>query len=77
VEVDHFRRAPTLFCLQISLSRFPGFPVEVGGGGKLYAAFFKERRTRCHVQRGVAGNPGRLVTFYEGEMQATTAPKGR
>jgi hypothetical protein len=37
---------------------FPGFPVELGGFGKLHAPFFAERRTRGLVQRCVAGNPG-------------------
>jgi len=40
--------------------RDPGFPVEVGGVGELHAAFFTESRTRGHVQRGMAGNPGAL-----------------
>jgi hypothetical protein len=37
---------------------FPGFPVELGGFGKLHAPFLTERRTRGLVQRCVAGNPG-------------------
>src|ERR1700722_18544163 len=40
-------------------SGFTGFPVELGGFGKLHAPFFAERPTRCLVQRCVAGNPGR------------------
>jgi hypothetical protein len=46
--------------LQIPPLRYPGFPVEVGGVGELHAAFFTESRTRGHVQRSVAGNPGTL-----------------
>jgi hypothetical protein len=37
---------------------FSGFPVELGGFGKLHAPFLTERRTRGLVQRCVAGNPG-------------------
>jgi hypothetical protein len=36
----------------------PGFPVELGGFGGLYAPFFMERRTRGSLQCNVAGNPG-------------------
>ena len=36
----------------------PGFPVELGGFGELYAPFFMERRTRGSLQCNVAGNPG-------------------
>jgi len=36
----------------------PGFPVELGGFGKLHAPFLTERRRRGIVQRYVAGNPG-------------------
>jgi hypothetical protein len=43
---------------QISPLRCPGFPVEFGGVGDLHAAFLNESRTRGHVQRCVAGNPG-------------------
>jgi hypothetical protein len=39
---------------QISPLRFPGFPVEVGGGGEVHTAFLNESRTRdpveCRVQ---------------------------
>ena len=38
--------------------RFPGFPVELGGFGKLHTPFFTERRIRGLVERCVAGNPG-------------------
>jgi hypothetical protein len=44
---------------QISPLRYPGFPVEFSGVGDLHAAFLNESRTRGHVQRYVAGNPGR------------------
>ena len=46
---DHFGIGP---------QPFPGFPVELGGFGKLHAAFLKESRIRGLVQRCVAGNPG-------------------
>jgi hypothetical protein len=36
----------------------PGFPVELGGFGKLHAPFLTERRTRGLLLRCVAGNPG-------------------
>ena len=45
---------------QVPPLRSPEFPVETGGVGKLHAAFFTESRTRGHVQRCVAGNPGTL-----------------
>ena len=45
---------------QISPLRYPGFPVEFGGVGDLHAAFLNESRTRGHVQRRAAGNPGAL-----------------
>jgi hypothetical protein len=43
---------------QISPLRYPGFPVEFGGVDDLNAAFLNESRTRGHVQRRAAGNPG-------------------
>src|SRR5271156_3454209 len=48
---DHFRDCP---------QPFTGFPVELGGFGKLHAPFFTERRTRSSLQCSVAGNPGPL-----------------
>jgi hypothetical protein len=42
---------------------FPGFPVELGGFGKLHAPFLTERRKRGLVQRCVAGNPGSGLDF--------------
>jgi hypothetical protein len=50
---------------QVPPLRYPGFPVEIGGVGELHAAFFTESRTRGHVQRSVAGNPGalRLIAY--------------
>ena len=53
---------------ELQIPYFSGFPVEPGGFGKLHAPFFTERRTRCLVQRGVAGNPGALGvcdSFYK------------
>jgi hypothetical protein len=41
------------------LRALPGFPVGLRGVDTLHAPFFTERRTRCFVQRCVAGNPGR------------------
>ena len=37
--------------------RSPGFPVELGGVGALYAAFLNESSTRGNLQCRVAGNP--------------------
>jgi hypothetical protein len=45
---------------QVPPLRSPGFPVELGGFGKLHAPLFTERRIRGSVQRGVAGDPGTL-----------------
>jgi hypothetical protein len=45
---------------QVAPLRSPGFPVELGGFGKLLAPFFTERRTRCLVWCGVAENSGTL-----------------
>jgi hypothetical protein len=55
-----FSAAPTaLGSSSGSISQpLPGFPVELGGFGKLHAPFLTERRTRGLVQRCVAGNPG-------------------
>ena len=38
----------------------PRISCGLGGFGALHAPFFTERRTRCLVQRNVAGNPGTL-----------------
>jgi hypothetical protein len=60
--------------LQIPPLRRPGFPVEVVGVGELHAAFFTECRTRGHVQRCVAGNPGALRSGCQsGEWRCTLA----
>src|SRR5271170_5579172 len=45
---------------QVPPLRSPGFPVELGGAGKLHAPFLTERRTRGPVRYCVAGNPGSL-----------------
>ena len=62
----HFQDEPAELQIPIRLRSgqalgYPGFPVELGGFGKLHAPFFTERRTRCRVQRRVAGNPGSLL----------------
>jgi hypothetical protein len=51
---------------QISPLRYPGFPVGIGGVGELHAAFLNESRTRGHVQRCVAGNPGQVGMTRKG-----------
>ena len=53
--VPHLRRSDHL---RLISQPFPGFPVELGGFGKLHAPFLTERRTRGLFQRSVAGNPG-------------------
>jgi len=35
------------------ITRFPGFPVQLGGSGALLAAFLNESRIRGRVQRSV------------------------
>src|SRR5271156_4391670 len=60
---------------------FPGFPVELGGFGELYAPFLTERRTRVLVLCCVAGNPGSLgmtkgrVALPSGVMVAIATPQ--
>jgi hypothetical protein len=44
---------------QIPRLRSPGFPVEIGGVGKLHAPFLTRKAHSNRVQRSVAGNPGR------------------
>jgi hypothetical protein len=46
-----------LFSPQQPSDLAPGFPVELGGFGKLHAPFLTERRTRSLLLRCVAGNP--------------------
>src|SRR5271156_1776454 len=55
---QNYRAYPGLSSWATFRSPFPGFPVELGGFGKLHAPFLTERRTRGLVQRSVAGNPG-------------------
>jgi hypothetical protein len=59
--------------------RSPGFPVEFGGVGALYAAFLNESSTRGNVQRRVAGNPGPvgMTNLLQGMVRAPSPANGR
>jgi hypothetical protein len=57
-----------------STTRYPGFPVEVGGSGKLHARFFAERRTRSIDQRIEAGNPGTRSGRDDNSLVVLTFP---
>ena len=39
--------------IDVTSTRFPGFPVQLGGSGALLAAFLNESRIRGRVQRSV------------------------
>jgi hypothetical protein len=48
-------RSALALCERVStlITRFPGFPVQLGGSGALLAAFLNESRIRGRVQRSV------------------------
>ncbi len=66
---DKFIAPERLNCRSLG---FPGFPVELGGFGKLHAPFLTERRTRGPVLCCVAGNPGSLLMTH----RFSAAPNG-
>jgi hypothetical protein len=61
---------------QISLLSYPGFPVEFGGVDDLNAAFLNESRTRGHVQRRAAGNPGVISALLDTWVELNDLPFG-
>jgi hypothetical protein len=46
-------RSSALLRVSTLITRFPGFPVQLGGSGALLAAFLNESRIRGRVQRSV------------------------